>query len=108
MIFAFLQATGTREERTVTANEFERLGGRGTTKKWRSSCRQAMADGTEGVSVARWLQCAGAHLGKQAVGMPVSLYWPADDSANSWCFTRRTACASGSRSRCRSCAGRRS
>jgi hypothetical protein len=38
---------GTPHEREVSATEFERLGGRGATKKWRQSIRLVNPDGEQ-------------------------------------------------------------
>lgn len=41
---------GTPQEREVSATEFERLGGRGATKKWRQSIRLVNPDGEQRAS----------------------------------------------------------
>ena len=42
-------SANTPEEKEVSATEFERLGGRAATKKWRQSIRLIQPDGTEGL-----------------------------------------------------------
>ena len=40
----------------VPATEFEKLGGRGSTRKWRQSLRYQGDDGERGIPVGKWLR----------------------------------------------------
>ena len=40
----------------VSPTEFERIGGRATTKKWKTSVRLLEADGQAGQTLGDWLQ----------------------------------------------------
>jgi SAND domain len=53
---------GTVEEREVSPTEFERLGGRAATKKWKQSIRILNSDGSMGRPVGEVLQAMGLDM----------------------------------------------
>ncbi len=61
----------------ITPAEFERLGGRANTKKWKKSIHVELK-GCVGPRVGTWLRARGAELGQRAVGSRVGIFWPED------------------------------
>ena len=80
---------GVMAEFTVPATEFERLGGKGTAKKWRQSLR-LVAPGThrQGDTMGRWFRAFGAQTGDPSVGRHIEIFWPGDGA-----FYGGTICA---------------
>ena len=62
----------------ITPAEFERLGGRANTKKWKKSIHVVL-EGRAGPRVGTWLRARGAELGQRAVGSRVGIFWPEDE-----------------------------
>jgi hypothetical protein len=44
------------EVESVTPNEFERLGGKASSKKWKNSIKLLNPDGTRGITIGDWLK----------------------------------------------------
>ena len=63
----------------MPATEFERLGGKGTAKKWRQSLR-LVAPGThrQAETMGKWFRAYGAQTGDGSVGRHVEIFWPGD------------------------------
>ena len=60
---------GVMAEFTVPATEFERLGGKGTAKKWRQSLRLITPTGyKQGDTMGKWLRTIGGQTGDGSVG----------------------------------------
>jgi SWI/SNF-related matrix-associated actin-dependent regulator of chromatin subfamily A member 5 len=70
---------GVLAEYVVPATEFERLGGKGTAKKWRQSLR-LVAPGThrQAETMGKWFRAYGAQTGDGSVGRHVEIFWPGD------------------------------
>ena len=74
-----------REERIlcdgaeITPADFERLGGRANTKKWKKSIRVVLPGREDGPRVGTWLRARGAELGLKAIGRRVGIFWPEDE-----------------------------
>ena len=70
---------GVLAEFVVPATEFERLGGKGTAKKWRQSLR-LVAPGThrQAETMGKWFRAYGAQTGDGSVGRHVEIFWPGD------------------------------
>jgi uncharacterized membrane protein YgcG len=70
---------GVLAEYVVPATEFERLGGKGTAKKWRQSLR-LVAPGThrQAETMGKWFRAYGAQTGDLSVGRHVEIFWPGD------------------------------
>jgi SWI/SNF-related matrix-associated actin-dependent regulator of chromatin subfamily A member 5 len=67
-------------EFTVPATEFERLGGKGTAKKWRQSMRLvAMPGYKQGETMGKWLRMLGNLTGENSVGRHLEIFWPSDN-----------------------------
>ena len=64
---------------TVPATEFERLGGRGSTRKWRQSLRYLGDDGERGIPVGKWLREKGNSYRDAVVGRAMEILWPDDN-----------------------------
>ena len=70
---------GVLAEYVVPATEFERLGGKGTAKKWRQSLR-LVAPGThrQAETMGKWFRAYGSQTGDSSVGRHVEIFWPGD------------------------------
>ena len=70
---------GVLAEYVVPATEFERLGGKGTAKKWRQSLR-LVAPGThrQAETMGKWFRAYGSQTGDGSVGRHVEIFWPGD------------------------------
>ena len=70
---------GVLAEFVVPATEFERLGGKGTAKKWRQSLR-LVAPGShrQAETMGKWFRAYGAQTGDASVGRHVEIFWPGD------------------------------
>ena len=62
----------------IAPSEFERRAGRGSTKKWKCSCK--VDAGAGGLSVGDWLRRKGEERGQGFVGALVAVNWPDDDA----------------------------
>ena len=70
---------GVMAEFTVPATEFERLGGKGTAKKWRQSLRLVHVGSYKlGETMGRWLRTLGNLTGDASVGRHLEIFWPGD------------------------------
>jgi hypothetical protein len=70
-------------EFTVPATEFERLGGKGTAKKWRQSLRLITLPGfKQGETMGKWLRMLGgvAASGEGSIGRHLEIFWPSDNA----------------------------
>ena len=80
---------GVMAEFTVPATEFERLGGKGTAKKWRQSLRLVHVGSYKlGETMGRWLRTLGNLTGDASVGRHLEIFWPGD-GALFWRHRRR-------------------
>lgn len=64
--------SGTSKEKEVSPTEFERLGGRAATKKWKQSIRLVAPDGTAGRPVGEWLQSFGLDIRSNTISFITS------------------------------------
>jgi hypothetical protein len=70
---------GVMAEFTVPATEFERLGGKGTAKKWRQSLRLvAVGSYKLDQTMGKWLRTLGNLTGDASVGRHLEIFWPGD------------------------------
>ena len=72
---------GVMAEYTVPATEFERLGGKGTAKKWRQSLR-LVAPGAyrQGETMGKWFRAFGSQTGDGSIGRHLEIFWPGDNA----------------------------
>ena len=65
----------------VPATEFERLGGKGTAKKWRAALR-LVAPGAyrQGETMGKWFCAFGSQTGDGSIGRHVEIFWPGDNA----------------------------
>ena len=67
-------------EYTCPATEFERLGGKGSAKKWRQSLRLVGKHTVSQETMGKWLKTIGAQTGEDSVGRLVEVFWPIHDT----------------------------
>ena len=68
-------------EFTVPATEFERLGGKGTAKKWRQSLRLITLPGfKQSETMGKWLRTLGNLTGQNSIGRHIEIFWPSDNA----------------------------
>jgi protein polybromo-1 len=58
--------------------EFERIAGAGSQKKWKSSCRVVLPDGTPSVTMSQAIIELGDELGDNVVDRRVAVFWPTE------------------------------
>lgn len=67
-------------EYTCPATEFERLGGKGSAKKWRQSLRLVGKYSVVTLeTMGKWLRTIGAQTGEDSIGRKVEIFWPAQE-----------------------------
>ena len=66
-------------EYTCPATEFERLGGKGSAKKWRQSLRLVGKTRTQ-ETMGKWLKTIGAQTGVDSVGRLIEVFWPVQET----------------------------
>ena len=67
-------------EYTCPATEFERLGGKGSAKKWRQSLRLVGKHAVTQETMGKWLKTIGAQTGVDSVGRLIEVFWPVQET----------------------------
>ena len=67
-------------EYTCPATEFERLGGKGSAKKWRQSLRLVGKHAVTQETMGKWLKTIGTQTGADSIGRLVEVFWPVHET----------------------------